>query len=523
MGPLPDGRWAAVVPGQAASAIMQFYVEARDLLDAVSVFPPGGPDSRALVKWDDGLAATNGLHNIRIILTPADRDWFHTNVNLMSNDYLGCTVIYGESETFYDAGVRAKGSQRGRPVSYRFGFALDFQREKPLRGVYGSALLDRSQGGPLFGQREMLMNVVMTHVGSVAGEYNDLVQVLAPKLEHTGTAELQLDRAGDLMLDTQFGSGGGLFEYELVYYPTTTVDGTPEGAKLPNPDLVVGTAVRDLGDDPEAYRYNFMIKANRRVDDYRPLVAFAKAMGQTGATFQSQIGLSIDVDQWLQSFALATLSGAVDHYAASAQHNAQFYQRPDDGRFLYFPHDLDFYQSDPRRPIVSCADLSKLLAVPAYARRFYGHLNDVIATTYNATYLAHWRDHFGALLPGQDFVSYYDFAVARSDYVLRTATDSVWNSVPPVAFAITTNGGADFAVDDVAVTLAGDGWVDVHAIVLGAAAEPLEGVTWSTRESWQVTLPLALGANVLELTALDRRGAVVGSDTITVTSTFAGP
>jgi len=252
------------------------------------------------------------------------------------------------------------------------------------------------------------------------------------------------------------------------------------------------------------------------------MIAFAKAMGQTGAAFTAEIGLYIDVDQWMESFALATLSGAVDHYAASAQHNAQFYARPDDGLFLYFPHDLDFYQADPRRPIVSCADLTKLLAVPAYARLFYGHLYDIIDTTYNATYLAHWRDHFGALLPGQDFVSYYDFAVARSEYVLQTATDSVLNSIPIVAFAITTNGGVDFAVEDVAVTIAGDGWVDVHELRLAGSADPL-AVTWTDRASWQVTVPLASGSNLLAFTAYDRHGAIVGIDSVTVTSTFAGP
>ena len=43
------------------------------------------------------------------------------------------------------------------------------------------------------------------------------------------------------MLDAQFdgGSEGMRYEYELVYYPLTTDDGSPGGLKLPQPDRVV--------------------------------------------------------------------------------------------------------------------------------------------------------------------------------------------------------------------------------------------------------------------------------------------
>ncbi|MEZ4467975.1 MAG: hypothetical protein R3F43_26950 [bacterium] len=43
------------------------------------------------------------------------------------------------------------------------------------------------------------------------------------------------------------------------------------------------------------------------------------------------------MDQWLEAAAAASLSGAVDHYGAGAQHNVQFYVRPTDGRVLVLP------------------------------------------------------------------------------------------------------------------------------------------------------------------------------------------
>ena len=81
-----------------------------------------------------------------------------------------------------------------------------------------------------------------------------LAYVTAPGVAD-GTAILQLARFEDSYLDSQFenGSDGALYNYELIYSPTTTTGG-PEGLKLPNPDNVAAVAIRDLGDDKEAYR-----------------------------------------------------------------------------------------------------------------------------------------------------------------------------------------------------------------------------------------------------------------------------
>ena len=70
------------------------------------------------------------------------------------------------------------------------------------------------------------MDLVMAHAGAVSAEYNDLVFLFAPRATHSGPALLQTARFGQVMLDNQFedGSDGRLYEYELVYFPTTTVD-----------------------------------------------------------------------------------------------------------------------------------------------------------------------------------------------------------------------------------------------------------------------------------------------------------
>jgi hypothetical protein len=512
------GRWEAVLEGRPAGTIVQIYVEAEDDLGARSTFPAAGPDSRALIQFDDGQAATN-LHNFRIIMTPADSDWLHRDVNLMSNDLVGATVVYSEAEVFYDVGVRLKGSQRGRPRVPRLGYGVRFHSEQRFRGSHSSVMIDRSEGVG-FGQREVLLNLAMTHAGSVFGEYNDLVHVLTPRPEHTGPAELQLDRFSNLVLASQFADGarGTRFEYELIYYPTTTDDGTAEGLKRPQPDRVVGTPLTDLGDDREAYRWTYLIKNNEREDDYSRLIDLCRTFGLSGPDFLEAAGEVIDVDQWLRAFAFATLSGVVDQYGgAGSRHNAQFYVRPEDQRVLFFPHDLDFFGS-ARMPVVNNPDLARLLEDPGHRRSYYGHLQDIIERAYNGDYLARWCDQLGALLPGQDFGGHCRFIAERADWVLNGAPEALTARYPPLDFTIITRGGADFSVAQAEVVLEGEAWVDVRRIALAAAAEPLE-VTWIDARIWRVIVPLVDGPNDVTLVASNLQGEVIGTDSIVVTST----
>lgn len=513
------GRWQAQLAGQAAGSIVQIYVEAVDALGARATFPAAGPDSRALITFNDDQAATNGLHNFRILMTEADSDWLLDDVNLMSDDLVGATIVYDESKVYYDVGVRAKGSERGRPEVPRLGYGVAFHSEQPFRGSHSSVLIDRSEGVG-FGQREVLMNLVMTHAGSVSGEYNDLVQALTPRSEHTGPAELQLDRFSDLVLASQFddGASGPLYEYELIYYPTSTDDGTAEGLKLPQPDSVIGTAVTDLGDDKEAYRWNFLIQNNERADDYGRLIDLGQTFALSGSDFLAEAPSVIDVDEWLRAFAFATLSGAVDNYGGDgSQHNGRFYVRPEDQKVLYFPHDLDYYGGSSGA-VVGNGDLSRLLQDPANRRAYYGHLQDIIGRAYNDGYLARWCDQMGTLLPDQDIAGHCQFIADRADWVMNGSPDAVMTQFPPQEFQIATGGGADFPIAAASVTLQGEAWVDVRQITLDGATDPL-GLTWVDDTTWQVTVPLVSGPNDLVLVATDLGGAIVGTDAIVVTCT----
>ncbi|MFO0748471.1 MAG: lamin tail domain-containing protein [Myxococcota bacterium] len=518
-----DARGAtfeASLPGQPLGTLVQLYVEGVDARGAAATFPALGPASRAMYKVDSPRGANApgaGLHTLRILMAPDDDAAFHAPTNVMSNASTRVTVVYDERRVFYDIGVRAKGSERARDQQARLGWSLRFDDDDLLRGAFDGVSLDRSEG-VITGEREILMDQVMAHAGIVSAEYNDLVYVMSPRSEHTGPAIMQTSRFSNTMLENQFQKGGDgrMYEYELVYFPVSTVDGTPEGLKLPEPDGVIGTALRDLGDDPESYRWSFLVKNNRDDDDFSALMAMLKTWSLDDTAFAAQIESVADVDEWLRAFAFMGLSGAVDHYGGGAQHNAQLYVRPSDGRALLFPHDLDFYPGDPRTPLIQSGDLQRLLRIPGNKRRFYAHVYDILQSTYNATYLAHWRDQLAALLPGQPFASHYQFMVDRAQYVLDDAGDGVRQAMPAVAFAITSHGGQPFVAPAGVVTLSGTGWVDVRAIAWDG---DLVDVAWTDDSHWQVARPLTAGVHTVTLEARDALGAVVGTDSVTITVT----
>lgn len=137
------------------------------------------------------------------------------------------------------------------------------------------------------------------------------------------------------------------------------------------------------------------------------------------------------------------------------------------------------------------SNLSKVINIPTNQRLFQGHLLDIINTTYNTAYLTPWVNQYGTLSAVDDSTSILQYINARRSFVLGQL-------MPTVPFAITTNGGANFAVSTANVTLEGNGWINVREVRLGDNASPLE-VTWLDQDSWRVTLPLATGTNALTL------------------------
>ena len=517
------GTFSANIPGQAAGAKVQFYVQAADSLGALGFAPPLGANSRALIPWDDGQArlTLNGVqpNNIRIVLKDADVTTLHTPTNVMSNERLPCTVIWNERDVYYDCGTHLHGSERGRDQPTRISYNLRFPATNLLLGAVDSLVIDRSGAGNESSEKEILIKRAITHAGGLPGSEDDLCRVIAPQSAQTGPAILGRQRivTGEY-LDSAYASGsnGELFKYELIYYPLTTVDGNHQSLKLPEPDDVRGVNVTSLGTDKEAYRWHWLISNNEVQDDYSNLMTFLTAYGRgNDAQYYSDTGALMDVSEWLRAFAIETLFGIGDNYATGSQHNFYLYHRPADGRWIFFPYDMDFtFNNDATSTMFPSGDLAKLTGTAANLRTYWAHVRDLCQTSFSSAYLTPWAQHYNNFV-SEDLTQYMSYIDTRRAYALS----QLGAAVPTVPFAITTpNGSAPVPT----VTLAGTAWVDVAQLRLAGSSLPL-AVTWTSPTTWQASVTIAPGTNLITINAFDSLGALITPpNTASVTITGSG-
>ncbi len=513
MTPGPDGvRFVGTIPGQATSRIVRFYIRARDTSNTTSFFPAKGPESGAFFKVQDGMADKSGnRHNFRVIMSESDRQFLFNSTNRMSNDRFPVTVIEDEEKVYYDVGLRLKASAYGRFQSGHYGFNVSFQPDQLFRGVHATISVERSR--PF---RELLAKHLLTRAGGGYWSfYDDVSYAITPTPGDRGPALLSMARHTSTFFDGLFpdeDESGTLFNHELLYNPNGTTGG-PEGLKVGNPYNHTNGRydLEDRGYDKEPYRFGFQIRSARGRDDYSQIIAVNQAVGNlSGTDLKNALDPIIDVDQWMRTFAMATLTASNDSYGRVWEHNFRYFVRPTDQKVIVLQWDLDsaFGLGSNESILPTRNNIRKLFNIPQYRRLFDGHLEDIVNTTYNTAYITTWANHLGSI-SGSSFGSFNSYINSRGSFALATLPSNT-------IFAITTNGGNNFAEADSTVDLEGSGWVNVFTIEVNGISTP---VNWTDANSWVITVPISIGPNPLTLTAFNYHGEQVGSDTINVTNT----
>ena len=102
---------------------------------------------------------------------------------------------------------------------------------------------------------------------------------------------------------------------------------------------------------------------------------------------------------------MLSLNGNDDVYTRLWEHNFRTYVRPDDGKLLAVPWDLDraFQLSVSASPwgIRNNAgvrnNVANVIELPVYERLFWGHILDIANTTANSEYMDYWTNHYAGL------------------------------------------------------------------------------------------------------------------------------
>lgn len=525
------GRYAGLIPGQADGVTVQFYLQATDGAGAASYFPAAGPGSRALFRVGDGGGAAQQVRTkIRCLMTTADANGLHDALSGVSNYRWGCTVIDGDRDVYYDAGVRLRSAPFGRN-GIRAGWNISLGAHQPFRGVHSSIVIDgalnmpkgdgtgwlENSVGPSI--NEMLYQIIATRAGDMAATYDDICWFQAPLPGYDRLAQLKMARFNNSYLDSIFDGAdaeGTLYKQELIYYPSSTVDGNPESLKNPY-NNVRDLDIKSLGPSADSYRFTYLLQNHGDRDDFSRIMNMCQAFDSPAGTLYANSFAAIDTDNWMRVLAMNALTGLLDTYNMGLAHNMMFYARPSDGRVMLLPWDQDhsFYTATNAGIFgIGSHRAAAIVALPQNRRLFCKHLLDLCGSGFRNEYL----DPFISTLcttaqrPGYAY-NFKTWVANRRAYVLSQITAQH----PAVAFAISTNGGADFTVAASSTILSGNGWADVDTIRLESTGELLP-VTWTGASAWQVTVPLAGGVNAVALTALNMQGAAVGSDSISITN-----
>ena len=265
---------------------------------------------------------------------------------------------------------------------------------------------------PTQSQDEILVKHFAQYAGGIPSMYDDLCRVIAPNPQHTSNALLMMAKFGNVYLDSTFenGSDGTNFKLELIYHPTTA---NAQGYKNPQPDGVIGSDFRNLGDGKEPYRWNFLIKRNRGRDDYTKLIALCKAFSASSAQLEEATNSIMDVNQWMRTMAVYSLGGVNDAYTYGNNHNFMVHARPGDEKVIAMPWDTDFsFTRSATSGLWGNQGLRRIIELPANTRRYYGHLNDIIDKSYNREYMRHWTEHYGSMT-GRNFSGILNYIQQR--------------------------------------------------------------------------------------------------------------
>lgn len=537
MGDDGRGRFFGVVPAQSNGAAVQFYVEAVDVAGAVSLMPTRGPSSRALYKVGDaGVSAQRVRNKMRLYMTPADAAELHNPIHSVSNFRWASTVIYNDRDVWYDVAIRLRSAPFGRQGN-RAGWNLQFGSDEPFRGGLTSVVIDgaynmpRTDGGGWLENslgpsvNEMLFHAIANRAGGIPSSYDDVVYVQAPRAtEGNRLAQLKLQRFNKGYLEETFpdGADGLLFKQELIYYPTSTVDGRPESLKNAF-NAVLDTEIRSFGPSRDSYRFNYIPQNHQDRDDFDRIMALGQAFGASSATLYSRTAAVMDVDNWMRVFALNALTGLADTYNNGLAHNIQLYVRPGDGKVMLFPWDQDhaFYLA-PTSSLYGAGShrLAAVINLPANRRLYVGHLLDLCQTAFTNDFLDPVITHLhgSAVANRPQYASLFrSYVTNRRNYVLS----QIAVQFPKVPFAVTSHSEAGVSTPQPFATIEGTGWIDVASLLVsrsGSTPRPAP-VTWLDGRRWRLVLPVQSGDNKFTINAIDRKGAILGAAEVSVTNT----
>jgi hypothetical protein len=496
--------YAGQIPGMSTGTKVVFYVEAQDAIGAARRFPVEAPARTSLYLVSGAAGGT--LDTCGVILDD-QRTAELTSRPLHSNDLLDGTFVFNNERAFHNIGFRYRGSPWGRPG--RTNFRVRFPKDDRFhRGRKEINLSSRASSG-----REGAAYFLAGRVGTPAHPTATADNLYCTTILNGGPLGLQsiIQPVDGDYLETWYGEDAG--------GPCLKAVGRLAFDDAGNRTAWEGANLIHRGTDTENYRGYWMASVNQDQDDWDPFIELTRVLDQRvtpNEEFDALIAGVVDLETFLRTFAVRTLTSDWDAWGVGNGHNGYIVVDPLDGRWDLLAFDMDNAWGSASSTLFPTGDTNivRMLGRQPVRRVYFRVLWDMIHGYWASGPPDGYLDGVQAAT-GINMQGFKSFLAGSSDFVRGQVTP--WTTQ---AFRIVTNNGLNLEVDGNTVTLEGEASIQVETILLrlGAGQPAVFEPAWTSPVRWRHTFTLTEAETELQFLAFDTDGEPTGAVSITVTS-----
>ena len=533
-----DAIFTGTIPAAGGGTMRAFYIVASDG-SAFTRFPttldPSAevPERTCLVRVGDPVLTTE-FATYRIWMSDAVINTFTSNDGdpstlrpNLSNELLDCTFVYNDTDVFYNAGIRFRGSPfirsgSNRDPRDRRAYRIDFNPDRKFGGRE-EINLDNTEGGNRGPLQERASYWFYDQMG-LQFSRQEYVRPIINGNSHSAYEDVQkID--GDY-IDKWFPEDTNGYIHKVDDYFEYSADGTEfrnldEGLKYDSSHPLL----------KETYRWGFEKRGHREDDNWDHLFNFAVAMNTPSSSplYAQTIESVIDPAHFARVLALRHAVGDWDSYGYNRGKNNYFYYAAQEDIWYLLPWDIDFTLGSGDGPTTNVfamnsgqfPEVYQFVNFPSYRRLYLQALSELVNGP--------WKTSYGTADPPTEFDRFLDDAAnaliadgagsGRRDGIKQFVRDRrayIMTQIPSMVFEITTNNGDDFCTSAVVATIEGAAPMYVSGISVNGIPVAAQ---FTGNNVFKVFVPVSMGANLLNLQGLDNWGNPVpsASDSITVT------
>lgn len=538
-----DGIFSALLPGQSAGSLVAFRIVATDA--ATPAATRTYPSVEALVRFGEQIPP-GAIHTYRIWMTDAVfREW--SDRPKLDNTPLPITFVLDDQRIIHGVGALYAGSPHlspgySTPSGNLCGYVLHFPKDEPFLGATEVVLdwpgrdataqqepmaywIARELGIPFNHRRYVRLHVNGVTEASRGSIYEDAQQVNSDLM----SSWFPSDAEGELYKIEQW------FEFDDIL--NLSYIGAPRLQNYLNPDGQKKVA---------RYRWNWLKRAVRgSASNYEQLFELIDAANPApGPEYPSLLTALADIEEWMRVFATENIVVNFDAWGYDIGKNMYAY-KPERGRWQLFMWDIDWVMTasaqvgySPQSPLMYRGTapfgaenrdpvVGRMYQDPTLQRAYWRAIQDAIEGPLRPEQVASRMDTMYAALVANNVTHSAGLPLTSPDEVkewLRQRQNYLQRQLNAVTPNFEVLPPPPAVIDSNPLTLTGTAPPGIRELRVNNLIYP---VTWTRVTNWSISVPLASGTNVLQVTGIDRLGqsspALPGPLTVLHTGTNPPP